>query len=186
MLETKAISDNDLFRQFIENNKDERLFTAILNRFNRKVYWQVRRILIVHDDADEVTQIVFIKLWQNAAQFKFNSALSSFIFRIAYNESITFLNQKKRFTSFDTMLDTDGHYSNMINYGNELTGDEIAKKLQLALLTLPEKQRLVFNYKYFEELQYDEIADITGTSIGALKSSYHIAVEKIKKNLNID
>lgn len=186
MLQKAPISDNDLFKQFIENNKSEKLFTEILNRFNRKVYWQVRRILIAHDDADEVTQIVFIKLWQNAEQFKFNSALSSFIFRIAYNESITFLNQKKRFTSFENMLDIDGHYHSMINHGNELNGDEIAKKLQLALLTLPEKQRLVFNYKYFEELQYDEIAEITGTSIGALKSSYHIAVEKIKKYLDLN
>jgi len=186
LLQKIPISDNDLFKQFVEQNRAENLFKELLNRYNKKVYWQVRRILIAHDDADEVTQIVFIKLWQNASQFKFNSALSSFIYRIAYNESITFLNQKKRFTSFDNLLDTDGHYATMINSGYELNGDEIAARLQKALLTLPEKQRLVFNYKYFEELQYDEIAEITGTSIGALKSSYHIAVEKIKKYLDLN
>jgi len=180
-----ALNDHELFKQFIEQNKPEGLFKEIMTKYNKRVYWQIRRILIAHDDADEVTQIVFIKLWQNANQFKFNSALSSFIFRIAYNESITFLNQKKRFTSFDNMLDADGHYAAMIDSGIEMTGDEIAAKLQKALLNLPEKQRLVFNYKYFDELQYDQIADITGTSVGALKSSYHIAVEKIKKYLDI-
>lgn len=174
-----------MFKQFVEQHKPESLYKEILARYSKKIYWQIRRILIAHDDADEVTQIVCIKLWQNAEQFKFNSALSSFIYRIAYNESITFLNQKKKFTSFDTLLDTDGHYSNMVDSGDELSGDEIAKKLQKALLTLPEKQRLVFNYKYFDELQYDEISLITGTSIGALKSSYHIAVEKIKKYFNL-
>ena len=112
--------------------------------------------------------------------------MSSFIYRIAYNESITFLKQKKRFQSFDDLLDADGHYAKSIDSGTEMDGDQIAAQLQKALLTLPEKQRLVFNYKYFEDLSYDEISEITGTSVGALKSSYHFAVEKIKKYFNFD
>ncbi len=157
-----------------------------MERFKQKVYWQVRRILVLHSDADEVSQIVFIKLWQNAESFKFNSALSSFIYRIAYNESISFLKQKNRFSSLDGLLDVDGHYSNSIDHGHEPDGDEIAARLQKALLKLPEKQRLVFNYRYFDELSYKDISDITGTSEGALKASYHHATEKIKIFLGID
>ncbi len=182
----KTISDHELMSTFVKEQKPERLFREIMGRYKVKVYWQIRRILIQHDDADEVCQIVFIKLWQNAESFQFNSALSSFIYRIAYNESITFLKQKKRFQSFDDLLDADGHYAKSIDSGMEMDGDQIAAQLQKALLTLPEKQRLVFNYKYFEDLQYDEISEITGTSVGALKSSYHFAVEKIKKYFNFD
>jgi RNA polymerase sigma factor (sigma-70 family) len=174
------IPDQELFRKFIDQNKPESLFREIMSRYKQKVYWQVRRILLLHDDADEVCQVVFIKLWQNAESFRFNSALSSFIFRIAYNESISFLKQKKRFSSFDELLDSDGHYASQIQQGNEMSGDEIAMKLQAAMLKLPEKQRLVFNYRYFDEMPYQEISDITGTSEGALKASYHHAVEKIK------
>ena len=182
----KTISDHELMSTFVKEQKPERLFRELMARYKVKVYWQIRRILIQHDDADEVCQIVFIKLWQNAESFQFNSALSSFIYRIAYNESITFLKQKKRFQSFDDLLDADGHYAKSIDSGSEMDGDQLAAKLQKALLTLPEKQRLVFNYKYFEDLQYDEISEITGTSVGALKSSYHFAVEKIKKYFNFD
>jgi len=182
----KTISDHELMSTFVKEQKPERLFREIMGRYKVKVYWQIRRILIQHDDADEVCQIVFIKLWQNAESFQFNSALNSFIYRIAYNESITFLKQKKRFQSFDDLLDADGHYAKSIDSGMEMDGDQIAAQLQKALLTLPEKQRLVFNYKYFEDLQYDEISEITGTSVGALKSSYHFAVEKIKKYFNFD
>ncbi len=182
----KTISDHELMSTFVKEQKPERLFCELIARYKVKVYWQIRRILIQHDDADDVCQIVFIKLWQNAESFQFNSALSSFIYRIAYNESITFLKQKKRFQSFDDLLDADGHYAKSIDSGMEMDGDQIAAQLQKALLTLPEKQRLVFNYKYFEDLQYDEISEITGTSVGALKSSYHYAVEKIKKYFNFD
>lgn len=168
---------------FVDQNKPEKLFIEIMNRYKQKVYWQARRLVILHDDADEVTQIVFIKLWKNADSFQFKSALSSFIFRIAYNESITLLKQKQKFSSFDSMLDSDGHLAQSIEYGGEMDGNEIAKKLQLALLKLPEKQRIVFQYRYFDDLPYAEIAAITGTSEGALKASYHFAVEKIKTNL---
>ena len=186
MLQTKTLSDHELFAAFVKEQKAEYLFKEVMGRYKQKVYWQVRRILISHDDADEVSQIVFIKLWQNAASFQYNSALSSFIYRIAYNESVTFLKQKKRFQSFDDILDANGEYKGMVESGIEMSGDEIAAKLQKALLTLPEKQRLVFNYKYFDDLQYNEISEITGTSVGALKSNYHFAVEKIKKYFNLD
>lgn len=180
------ISDLELFKAFVERGKPEELFRELMKRFKEKVYKQVRRIVIIHDDADEVTQIVFIKLWQNAESFKFNSALSSFIYRIAYNESMTLLKQKSRFRSFDETLDKEGIYSNHIKAGVYIDGNKIEMKLQEALLTLPEKQRIVFNYKYFEEMPYKEMSEITGTSEGALKASYHHAVEKIKVFLEKD
>lgn len=176
----EKLGDKDLFALFVDKGKPEKLFREIMRRFKQKVYWQCRRLVILHDDADEVTQIVFIKLWKNAENFRFDSALSSFIYRIAFNESVSLLKQKQKFTSFDQMLDKDGHFAKSIEYGGEMNGNDIAAKLQLALLRLPEKQRIVFQYRYFDDLSYREISEITGTSEGALKASYHFAADKIK------
>jgi RNA polymerase sigma factor (sigma-70 family) len=180
------LNDHELFAAFVKERKAEYLFKEILQRYKQKIYWQIRRILINHDDADEVSQIVFIKLWQHAESFHFNSALSTFLYRIAYNESVTYLKRKNRFQSLDELLDTDGHFQNMIEYSSGFNGDELAAKLQLALLTLPEKQRMVFNYRYFEDLPYHEISEITGTTVSTLKSNYHFAVLKIKKYFDPD
>ncbi len=176
-------NDNDLFKLFIEQNKSAIVFKEIVTRFKLKIYYQVRRIVLKHEDADELTQIVFIKLWENAEKFKFDAQLSSYIYRMAYNESINFLKAQKRFTSFDDVIDSDGHLENYITTGQDLEPDEILKKLHVALLKLPEKQRLTFQYKYFEELTYEEISQITGNQIGTLKTNYHLAVEKIKNFL---
>jgi RNA polymerase sigma factor (sigma-70 family) len=177
----QEISDEELFKTFVKKDKSELLFREVMKRFKQKVYWQVRRIVILHDDADDVVQNVFIKLWKNAESFKYNSALSSYIFRIAYNESITFLKKKRNLVSFDEILDIDGHLEGSISDGSEMNGDQIMQNLMQALLKLPEKQRLVFQYKYFDDLSYKEIAEITGTSEGALKANYHHAIDKIKK-----
>lgn len=179
MSEIRQQSDHEIFRLFVEDGKPEHLFRELMSRFKQQVYRQVRRMVLTHDDADEITQMVFIKLWKNAETFKFNSALSSFIYRIAYNESITFLKQKKRFISFDDALNESPQIFNSTSPSG-IDGNRILRKLENALLTLPEKQRLVFNYKYFEDLPYKTISEITGTSEGALKASYHHAVEKIK------
>lgn len=173
-------NDEELFKLFLDNNKSEIVFNEIINRFKQVIYWQIRKILISHDDTDEVCQIVFIKLWKYAESFKFNCSIKSYIYRIAHNESLTLLSKKNKLVSMEDVLDKDGHYTGLISSNHLLSGDEISMKLQKALLTLPEKQRMVFNYKYFDDLQYDEISEITGTSIGALKANYHHAVEKIK------
>ncbi len=180
---TEELNDRDLFAEFVENGKPEHLFRSIMLRFKKKVYWQIRRLVLEHDDADELTQIVFIKLWKSAEEFKFNSAVSSYIFRIAYNESISFLKRKSKFTSFDALLDQDGHYSGMVDSNAIMDADEIVQKFQNALVTLPEKQRIVFQYRYYDDMSYKEISEITGTSEGALKASYHFAADKIKNFL---
>jgi len=180
------INDQDLFKAFVEQGRPEGLFRELMGRYKQKVYWQVRRIVLIHADADEVVQNVFIKLWQNAEKFRFDSSISSYIYRIAYNESLNLLKQNKRFQSLDDMIDQDGFYVQHLKAGTEINPHTIEAKLQSALLTLPEKQRLVFIYKYFDDLPYKEIADITGTSEGALKANYHFAVEKIKFFLERD
>lgn len=182
----EPISDHELFRIFVDSNKAEVYFREIMNRYSQKVYWQVRRLLLTHTDTDEVVQTVFIKLWQHAEKFRFDSALSSYIFRIAYNESMNFLKQRRRFQSLDELLDKDGYYIKQISSGQEIAAHTIEARLQIALLKLPEKQRQVFLYRYFEALSYKDISEITGTSEGALKASYHHASEKIKEFLNQD
>jgi RNA polymerase sigma-70 factor (ECF subfamily) len=182
----ETISDNDLFKEFVDSGKANHLFNEIINRFKFKIYQQARRIVFIHQDADEVCQLVFIKLWKHADSFKFQSQLSSFIYRITYNESISLLKRNHKNYNIDDYLDKDGHYHSMVTKGDTISADEIFKNLISATLTLPEKQRLVFNYRYFDELSYKEISDITGTSESALKASYHFAVEKIKKIINPD
>jgi RNA polymerase sigma-70 factor (ECF subfamily) len=182
----ETISDNDLFKEFVDSDKANHLFNEIINRFKVRIYQQARRIVLVHQDADEVCQLVFIKLWKHAESFKFQSQLSSFIYRITYNESISLLKRNQKHYNIDDYLDKDGHYLSMITQGESISTDEIFKKLMSATLTLPEKQRLVFNYRYFDELSYKEISEITGTSESALKASYHFAVEKIKKTITLD
>lgn len=186
MINKETISDNDLFKEFVESNKADYLFNEIINRYKYKIYQHARRIVLIHDDADEVCQLVFIKLWKHAESFKFQSLLSSFIYRITYNEAISLLKRNQKHYHIDDYLDKDGHYQSMITSGDGISADKIFKKLLNATLTLPEKQRLVFNYRYFDELSYKEISEITGTSESALKASYHFAIEKIKKIIQLD
>jgi len=142
-------------------------------------------MVIDHDDADDLTQTVFIKIWKGLGNFREDSRLYTWIYRIATNECLNFLNKKKR-KFFIPINDVASELSNKIDDDNLITGDEIQIKLQKAILTLPDKQRLVFNMKYFDEMKFEEIADITGTSVGALKASYHHAVRKIEEFVTRD
>lgn len=142
-------------------------------------------MVIDHDDANDVTQEVFIKIHRSIGNFREDSQLFTWIYRIATNECLTFLNKKKR-RFFLPIEDVSGQLSAALDQNEALNGDEIQKKLQKALLALPDKQRLVFNMKYFEDLSYEEIAEITTTSVGALKASYHHAVKKIEDFLSQD
>ena len=147
------------------------------------MYWHVRKMVIDHDDANAVTQDVFIKVWKNIDSFREDAKLFTWIYRIATNECLNFLNKKKR-KFLIPIHDVSAELTSKLDSGAHIDGDEIQLKLQKALLKLPDKQRLVFNMKYFEELKFSEIAEITGTSEGALKASYHHAVKKIEEILN--
>ena len=137
-------------------------------------------MVIDHDDADDLTQEVFVKVWKNLDRFREDSSLFTWIYRIATNECLNFLKKKKR-RFFLPIHDVTNELTQKVDDGDNVDGDEIEILLQKAILTLPEKQRVVFNLKYFDELKFEEIAAITDTSVGALKASYHHAVKKIEK-----
>ena len=163
---------------FADPGRRQAVFGEIVSRFKERVYNHVRRILIDHDDADDAAQNTFIRVWENLATFRGDSALFSWIYRIATNEALAQLRKKRPNVDLET---ASKEMANMVDSGPYISGDEIQRKLQKAIVTLPEKQRLVFHMKYFDELSYEQIGEITGTSIGALKASYFHAVHKIEE-----
>lgn len=175
-------SDIELLAIIKDPERRDYGFNLLVRQYQKRVYWHIRRIVIDHDDANDVVQNVFIKIWKSIDAFRGDSQLFTWMYRIATNESLTFLKQKK--TSFFVPFgDAENELSNNLSDDNFFKGDEIQRKLQKAILTLPEKQRLVFNMKYFEEMKYEEMSQVLGTSVGALKASFHLAVKKIEKYL---
>jgi RNA polymerase sigma factor (sigma-70 family) len=160
-------------------------FNMLVREYQKKVYGLVRKMVIDHDDANDLTQEIFIKIHRAIDNFREDAQLFTWIYRIATNESLTFLNKKRR-RFFLPIEDIRVELAAKIDSSPALDGDEIQKKLQKALLTLPDKQRLVFNLKYFEEMPYEQMSAVTGTSEGALKASYHHAVKKIEEFLRND
>jgi RNA polymerase sigma factor (sigma-70 family) len=180
MQENTPYSDEWIIQSFADKALKNKAFEAILDQYQQKVYWHVRRMVISHDDADDVCQNTFIKVWENLHQFKGQSKLYTWIYRIATNEALSFLNSKKANQSLE---DTPADLLNHLHNPEYFNGNHITLKLQEALLQLPEKQRLVFNMKYFENMKYEEMSDVLDTSVGALKASYHHAVKKIESYL---
>ncbi len=169
-----------LVAQLKDKTQQEQAFRTLVVTYQERLYWHIRRIVLNHDDADDVLQNTFIKIFKNIHNFKENSALYSWMYRIATNESITFLNNKAKKYSLTTQELQEKMVSNLTS-DVYFDGDQAQLTLQKALATLPEKQRLVFNMKYFENMKYDEIAEVLETSVGALKASYHHAVKKIEE-----
>lgn len=176
------LSDKELLELFRVHESRNYAFNLIVRKHQKRVYWHVRRLVIDHDDANDIVQNTFIKAWKSLDNFREESKLFSWLYRIATNEVITFLNQKrKRFLI--PIHQVEGDLSEKLMNDPYFKADAIQKKLYAAILTLPEKQRIVFNMKYFEELKYEDMSEILGTSVGALKASYHIAVKKIEEIL---
>lgn len=178
------MEDVQIISMFADERTREAAFSQLLTKYQQKIYWHVRRMVIDHDDADDVVQDIFVKVWKNLAKFREDSQLYTWLYRIATNECITFLNKKKQ--KYNVSLDDEStsYLAETLADGQYFNGDKAQMKLQQALLTLPEKQKLVFNMKYFEDLKYEEISQILGTSVGALKASYHLAVKKIENFFN--
>jgi RNA polymerase sigma factor (sigma-70 family) len=160
-------------------------FNLLVRQYQQRVYWHVRKMVIDHDDADDLTQEVFIKIHKYIDTFREDSQLFTWIYRIATNECLSFLNKKKK-SFFLPLEDVSQQLISKVDESTDLQGDEIQKKLQKAILKLPDKQRLVFNMRYFDELSYEDMSAITKTSEGALKASYHHAVKKIEEFLELD
>lgn len=178
------MDDALIIAKFAEESTREEAFRLLLKKYQQKIYWHVRRMVIDHDDADDVVQDIFVKVWKNLGNFREDSQLYTWLYRIATNECITFLNKKKQMQNVSLDDDTTAYLAETLADGNYFNGDKAQMKLQQALLTLPEKQKLVFNMKYFEDMKYEEISEVLGTSVGALKASYHLAVKKIEAFFN--
>jgi RNA polymerase sigma-70 factor, ECF subfamily len=158
----------------------ERGFRLLMSRYQEPLYRHVRRMVYDHDDANDVIQNTFIKVFRNVERFEGKSKLFTWLYRIATNEAISFLNNRHR-KDTDTIDNPENTYlSNQLRADTFFDGDDIQIKLQQAIAILPDKQRTVFNLRYFEEMPYEEMAEVLGTSVGALKASYHHAVKKVE------
>ena len=166
----------DILKRLKNPQTKRKAFEDLVNHYSRQLYWQIHHLVQNHDDTDDVLQNTFIKAWSGIDNFKGESAIFTWLYRIAYNESITFLKQQRKNVSID-----DEDFTGAANFvaDDYFDGNETQQMLMQAVSTLPAKQKQVFCMKYFEEKKYEEISDLLGTSIGALKASYHLAVEKI-------
>ena len=177
------LSDQELIRLLKDPERQNEGFNRLIAKYRQRIYWQIRRMVISHDDADDIAQNVFLKIFQHVQQFREDSGLFTWIYRITVNESLAHLKSLKKRTLFFSGDYTE-KLSGYLTHDNHFNGNQIQLKLQKAILKLPEKQRLVFNMKYFDEsLTFEEMSKILDTSVGALKASYHHAVKKIEKSV---
>jgi RNA polymerase sigma-70 factor (ECF subfamily) len=176
----QEFSDREILDLFSKEDTRNYAFNMLVRQYQQRLYWHVRKMVIVHDDADDLLQNVFIKAYKGLMAFREDSKIYTWLYKIATNECITFLNNKKK-RFFLPIVDVESQLSRHLENDPHLSSDRIQMKLQQAILTLPEKQRLVFNMKYFDEMKYEEMSEILGTSVGALKASYHHAVKKIEE-----
>ncbi|MDO9154118.1 MAG: RNA polymerase sigma factor [Paludibacter sp.] len=176
-------SEAELLLQLSQPAKRAKAFSTIVRTYQERLYWHIRKMVLSHDDANDILQNTFIKAWNAIENFRGDSQISTWFYRIATNETLTFLTNK-RMRSFSGIDEVEDTLLRNLQSDTYFCGNEAEMKLQKAILTLPEKQRLVFNMKYFDDLTYNEMETILGTSTGALKASYHHAVKKIEKFLN--
>lgn len=171
--------EKEFIEKLLNPKTQNKAFEQLLQNYQRPLYNHIRNIVLNHDDADDVMQNTFVKVFQYLKNFKGESKLFSWMYRIATNEALTFLNQKAKKYNV-TSVELQNKTIDNLKADIYFDGNEIQIKLQKAIVLLPEKQQLVFKMKYFDELKYEEISDILGTSVGALKASYHHAVKKIE------
>jgi RNA polymerase sigma factor (sigma-70 family) len=176
------VNDQEILARIRSPFTKELGFRELIETYQKPIYQVIRRMVLIHEDADDLTQNTFIKAYKALDRFEGNSSLFTWLYRIATNESLTFLEKKKK-RFFFSLEDHQEKLESYIDHSSSLSGDEIQLKLQKSLLKLPDKQRLVFHLKYEEDLSYEEISKITGTSVGALKASYHHAVKKIEQEI---
>ena len=172
--------DRELLNRLKDPKKREAAFRDLVRENKSRLYNHIRKIILIHDDTDDVLQNTFMKVWKGLDGFREESKLTTWMFRIATNESLSFIEKRKN----ELRLNIEEVQSDMISRMKAdpwFNGDELQENFQKAILSLPEKQRMVFNMRYFDELHYEEISEMLGTSVGALKASYHLAMKKIEK-----
>ena len=178
MASNETYNEEQLIEQLHDPKQCQAAFAKIVEKYSQGIYWQIRRMVFNHDDANDIMQNVFLKAWSNIDNFRGSAKLSTWLYKIAINESITFINKER--ARNEASADDDSFLLNNIEADPYFDGDEVQKKLQRAINSLPEKQRLVFNMRYYDEMKYEDISEILGTSVGALKASYHHALKKIE------
>ena len=179
------MTDRELVDLFREGDNPHYAFNLIVRKYRERLYWHIRKIVIDHDDTDDVLQNTLIKTWTALSDFRGDSQLFTWLYRIATNEALTFL-KAKRTKFFLPLVNVENQLKNKLEDDPYFNGSELQQQLQKAILSLPEKQRIVFNMKYFDDLKYEDMSKILGTSVGALKASYHHAVKKIEELMDID
>lgn len=175
-------SDRDLLASLKDKSTRDIAFQLLVNKYQERLYWHIRKIVMNHEDADDVLQNTFVKVWRSIDGFREESTLYTWLYRIATNESLTLINSNKK-RNFIPMNDSSEFLMNNLTSDPYFNGDEIQMKLQEAIVQLPEKQRIVFNMKYFEEMKYEDMSEILNTSVGALKASFHHAAKKVEEYL---
>ncbi len=175
-------SEEELQEQLSKPSKRGKAFSAVVRIYQERLYWHIRKMLLSHEDSNDVLQNTFLKAWNGLDGFRGDSQVSTWLYRIATNETLTFL-ANKRMRNLQSIDDVEDILLHTLKSDNYFNGDEAQMKLQRAILSLPEKQRLVFNMKYFDDMKYEDMEAILGTTTGALKASYHHAVKKIEKFL---
>ena len=179
---SKGYNEEEIVAQLKDENLRVAAFSVIVKEHSEDIYRHIRRMVLIHDDADDIVQNTFIKAWLNIDSFQGKSKISTWLYRIAINETLTFLNKNRgTLISLDT---PEGAIAEQLESDTYFCGNRADALLQEAIARLPEKQRLVFNMKYYDEMKYEEISSILDTSVGALKASYHIAVKKIEDFLS--
>jgi RNA polymerase sigma-70 factor (ECF subfamily) len=181
----KDYTDKELLQLFLNSGERNHAFNLIVKKYQEKLYWHIRKLLISHDDTDDVLQNTMINAYFGLENFREDASLYTWLYRIATNEALSAIKKKKRRMLLN-LEDVRSQLEKTLKEDVYCSGDDIQIKLQKAILTLPDKQRLVFNMKYFDEMKYEDISEILDTSVGALKASYHHAVKKIEKYLKED
>lgn len=175
------IDEKKLVEQLHDPKTASAAFDTLMRTYGEPVYWQIRKLVVRHEDADDILQNVFLKAWNNLHSFRGDAKLSTWLYKIAVNESINFLNKERTRNQLTVDEGDDSFLLNNIEADEFFDGDELQAELLKAVAKLPEKQRIVFNMRYYDEMKYEEISEILGTSVGALKASYHHAVKKIEE-----
>lgn len=180
--ESTHISDQELIASFKEMQLRNGAYTALVKKYQERLYWHIRRMVVAHDDTDDILQNVFIKVWKNLETFRAESNLYTWLYRIATNETLNWIDARKRFAAVSIEGNED-YFENRLLAQRDFDASKIEWKLQQAIAKLPEKQRLVFNLRYYDEMPYEEMSQVLDTSVGALKASYHHAVKKVEEHL---
>ncbi len=176
------LNDHILVASFKNEKLRDTAFTQLVRKYQERLYWHIRRMVVVHEDTNDILQNVFIKVWRNLESFREESHLYTWLYRIATNETLTWIDQQKKHASVSLSGD-ENIFAERLSAQKDFSPNKIEWKLQQAILSLPDKQRLVFNLRYYDEMPYDQMAELLDTSAGALKASYHHAVKKVEAML---